>query len=114
MSACRSSLQVSNSLNTEGLKTARLLMVLSSISPLFIVWAIRGNRLIPDGYFVSFCALMVLAPNAFLWVRIQTAKGLRKTRDAAIRWSLLKGHRSASKRAVVESWMPKATDEHED
>ena len=32
----------------EGLKAARLLMVLSSISPLFILWAIRGNSLIPD------------------------------------------------------------------
>lgn len=75
---------MSNSLNTEGLKIARLLMVLSSISPLFIRWAIRGNKLIPDGYFVSFCALMVLGPNVFLWVRIQTAKGLRETRDIDI------------------------------
>ena len=36
--------------HNEGLKTARLLMVLSSILPLFILWAIRGNRLIPDHY----------------------------------------------------------------
>ena len=68
----------------EGLKIARLLMVLSSISPLFILWAVRGNRLIPDVYFVSFCALMVLVPNAFLWVRIQTAIGLQETRDIDI------------------------------
>jgi hypothetical protein len=58
----------------EGLKAARLLMVLSSISPLFILWAIRGNSLIPDRYFIGFCALMVVAPNAFLWLRIRTAK----------------------------------------
>jgi hypothetical protein len=75
---------MSNRSNTEGLKIARLLMVLSSISPLFILWAIRGNRLIPDGYFVSFCALMVLVPNVFLWVRIQTAMGLQETRDIDI------------------------------
>jgi len=43
----------------EGLRVARLLMVLSSISPLFILWAIRGNTLIPDRYFIAFCALMV-------------------------------------------------------
>lgn len=60
--------------NSEGLKAARLLMVLSSISPLFILWAIRGNSLIPDHYFIGFCALMVLLPNAFLWLRIRTAK----------------------------------------
>ena len=54
------------------------------MSPLFILWAIRGNRLIPDGYFISFCALMVVAPNAFLWVRMKTAKKLKETRDIAI------------------------------
>lgn len=58
----------------EGLKAARLLMVLSSISPLFILWAIRGNSLIPDQYFVGGCTLMVLLPNVFLWMRIRTAR----------------------------------------
>lgn len=59
--------------HSEGLKAARLLMVLSSISPLFILWAIRGNNLIPDRWFIGFCALMVVIPNAFLWLRIRTA-----------------------------------------
>ena len=54
----------------EGLKVARLLMVLSSISPLFIIWAIRGTRLIPDLYFVSGCILLVIVPNLFLWLRM--------------------------------------------
>jgi hypothetical protein len=58
----------------EGLRAARVLMVLSSISPLFILWAIRGNSLIPDRYFIGFCTLMVVGPNAFLWLRIRTAK----------------------------------------
>lgn len=58
----------------EGLKPARLLMVLSSISPLFILWAIRGTPIISDGVFISFCAIMVIVPNAFLLLRIRTAK----------------------------------------
>lgn len=62
------------STHREGLKAARLLMVLSSISPLFILWAIRGNSLIPDLWFIGFCALMVVVPNAFLWLRLRTAK----------------------------------------
>jgi hypothetical protein len=62
-----------SSTHNEGLKLARLLMVLSSISPLFILWAIRGNSLIPDHYFIAFCMLMVIVPNAFLWLRIQIA-----------------------------------------
>lgn len=68
----------------EGLRTARLLMVLSSISPLFIIWAIRGNRLIPDYYFISFCVAMVVVPYAFLGLRIWTARKLRERRELAV------------------------------
>ncbi len=69
---------------TEGLKAARLLMVLSSISPLFILWAIRGNSLIPDRCFVGFCTLMVVLPNAFLWLRIWTAKKQADKREIIV------------------------------
>lgn len=69
---------------SEGMRTARLLMVLSSISPLFILWAIRGNRLIPDRWFIGFCVLMVIAPNAFLWLRVRTASKLQEKREIVI------------------------------
>ena len=59
-------------------------MVLSSISPLFILWAIRGNKLIPDRYFLLFCAVMVIVPNAFLWLRIITAKKLEERRELVV------------------------------
>jgi hypothetical protein len=59
-------------------------MVLSSISPLFILWAIRGNSLILDRYFIGFCALMVVVPNAFLWLRIRTAKKQADKRDLTV------------------------------
>lgn len=68
----------------EGLNLARLLMVLSSISPLFVLWAIRGNCLMPDPLFIGLCAAMVVLPNAFLWWRIQTAKNLRETREIVV------------------------------
>ena len=68
----------------EGLKAARLLMVLSSISPLFILWAVRGNSLIPDRYFVGFCVLMVLLPNGFLWLRIRTTKKQADRRELTV------------------------------
>ena len=73
-----------NSGHHEGLKVARLLMVLSSISPLFILWAIRGNSLIPDLYFIAFCLLMVVAPNGFLWLRLRTARKNKDKRDLTI------------------------------
>lgn len=68
----------------EGMKAARLLMVLSSISPLFILWAVRGNSLIPDRYFVAFCSVMVVVPNAFLWLRVRTARRLQERRELAV------------------------------
>lgn len=70
--------------NSEGMKAGRLLMVLSSISPLFIIWAIRGNGLVSDRYFIAFCVLMVIVPNAFLWLRIRTAKKLQEKREIAV------------------------------
>lgn len=59
---------------SEGLPIARLMMVLSSISPLFILWAIRGNTVFPETWFLSFCGIMVLGPNLFLWRRVKKAK----------------------------------------
>lgn len=73
-----------NNTHREGLKAARLLMVLSSISPLFILWAIRGNGLIPDRYFIGFCALMVVVPNVFLWLRIWMAKKQADKREITV------------------------------
>lgn len=72
------------STHNEGLRMARLMMVLSSISPLFILWAIRGNCLIPDYYFIGFCALMVVLPNAFLWFRICSAKKNNDQREIVV------------------------------
>jgi len=69
---------------SEGLKAARLLMVLSSISPLFVLWAIRGNSLVPDPWFIGFCALMVVVPNAFLWLRIHAAKKQADKRELTV------------------------------
>lgn len=68
----------------EGLRVARLLMVLSSISPLFILWAIRGNPLIPDPWFTSLCGLMVVVPNVFLWLRIHRAKTVDDKRELVV------------------------------
>lgn len=63
---------------------ARLLMVLSSVSPLFILWAIRGTTIVPDAYFLTFCILMVIVPNAFLWLRIATAKKNHEQRELVV------------------------------
>jgi len=49
-------------------------MVLSSLSPLFVLWAIRGNDLVRDRWFVSICAAFAILPTIALWWRIRTAR----------------------------------------
>lgn len=68
---------------SEGLSLARLLMVLSSMSPLFILWAIKGGTIkgIPELYFLAFCAFFVLVPNLFLWWRIRQVKRRKDKRE---------------------------------
>lgn len=68
----------------EGLRIARLLMVLSSISPLFVLWAIRGNTLVDDWYLWLFCVFMIVVPNGFLWLRLKTAIRLGEKRELTV------------------------------
>lgn len=68
----------------EGLKPARLMMVLSSISPLFVLWAIRGNTLIPNTYFLAFCGVMIVIPNCFLLLKLRTAKKNKETAEIIV------------------------------
>lgn len=67
-----------------GMRVARLILVFSSISPLFILWAFRGSKVIPDPLLVSFCALAVLLPNGFLWLRVRTAVKQRVIREIVV------------------------------
>ena len=68
----------------EALGTGRLLMVLSSFSPLFVLWAIRGDSPLPDRWFIGLCTLMVIIPNAYVLWRIAVAKGLHEVRELVI------------------------------
>ena len=67
-------------------------MVLSSLSPLFILWAVRGNELIPEFYFIIACALMVVVPNVFLQWRIWKARKDNDKRELTA--GTLENHRS--------------------
>ena len=66
---------------SEGLKIARLMMVISSLSPLFVLWAIRGNSYIPDSILYIICGVFVLVPLCILQLRIMVAKKGRDTRE---------------------------------
>ncbi len=69
---------------SEGLGVARLLMVLSSVSPLFVLWAIRGSHVIPDRWLIPACLAFIVVPNGFLWLRIRAAKRHNERRSLKI------------------------------
>lgn len=66
-------------------------MVLASMSPLFILWAFRGNDVFPNRYFIPFYAFMDIFPNFFLLLRLRTAIRLNEKRD--IRIGRIEDHR---------------------
>jgi hypothetical protein len=57
----------------EGLKAVRLMMVLSSLSPLFFLWAVRGLSCIEDHWLWLTCAMLIIGPNLVLLWRIRVA-----------------------------------------
>src|SRR6266487_3375410 len=77
-------MQVQSARPSEGLKLARFLMVLSSVSPLFVLWALRGSRVVEDRWLVTVCLLFIVIPNGFLWLRISTAKRNKELRKLTV------------------------------
>ena len=62
------------SLPKEAFQFMRLVMVLSSMAPLFLLWAVRGSSLIPNYYFIPGCLLIATVPTLLLLLRIRIAK----------------------------------------
>ena len=59
-------------------------MVLSSLSPLFVLWSIRGNSLFPNSYFTVVCLLLATLPTAFLLLRIHVARKNKELRELLV------------------------------
>jgi hypothetical protein len=65
-------------MHKEAFQFTRLIMVLSSMAPLFLLWAVRGSSLLPNLYFIPGCLIVATVPTLLLMRRIQLAK---KTND---------------------------------
>ena len=50
-----------------GLPIARLLMVIGSLAPLFLLWAIRSAPPIRDRYWIAICIFLAVIPNLVLF-----------------------------------------------
>src|SRR5260370_33420167 len=59
-------------------------MVLSSSAALFVLWAIRGTKLVPDKWFISGCAVVIVVPSLFLWLRIRAAIKHQEKRELVV------------------------------
>lgn len=51
----------------ESLPFVRLILVWSSLSPVFLLWAIRGTKAVDERYFTAVCLFLFLAPTLALW-----------------------------------------------
>jgi hypothetical protein len=58
----------------EGLRFVRLMMVISGLTPLFVLWAIRGMQPVPDKWLIVSCATLVIVPNCVLLLRFTIAR----------------------------------------
>jgi len=58
----------------EGLPFVRLMMIISSLTPLFLLWAVRGMQPIPDKWIFVSVAILTLFPNGVLLARLIIAK----------------------------------------
>jgi hypothetical protein len=67
----------------EGLRFVRLMMVVSSLTPLFLLWAVRGMQPVPDRWLMCICAALITIPNVVLVVRLKLAmmRGDMRTLD---------------------------------
>lgn len=70
--------------NREGLGLLRVILVISSISPLFVLWAVKGVVLLPDRYFVSVCLFLAIVPSIILLYRERIATKQRDTHPLQI------------------------------
>ena len=61
----------------EGLPFVRLAMIVSSLAPLFVLWAVRGSCPIPDNWLIAFCIALIVLPNAVLLMRLWVARRRR-------------------------------------
>lgn len=69
----------------EGLGGIRFLLVWSSLSPVFLLWAIRGVDTIRDAVWVPICIALFLLPSVLLFFFFRRAKKQQNDKTITIR-----------------------------
>ena len=68
----------------DGLSFVRFILVWSSLSPVFILWAIRGTKAIDQRIFTLACLILFLAPTLVLWFFWNRAKVKNAVRTVTV------------------------------
>lgn len=68
----------------EGLELTRFILVWSSLSPVFVLWAIRGVDAIEDKYWIPICVVLFLLPTLVLWLILRQARKSENTKTINI------------------------------
>lgn len=72
------------SANNEGLGLVRLVLVWSSLSPVFLLWAVRGVAPISDSIWVPACAFLFILPTVILFWIFRRAKANRNEKTISV------------------------------
>lgn len=75
---------MSNKKADEGLELTRFILVWSSLSPVFVLWAIRGVDAIQDKYWIPICVALFLLPTLILWAILRQARKAENTKTIHI------------------------------
>lgn len=70
--------------NRQSLSGLRFFLVLGSIAPLFLLWAIRGNQLIPDIWLIPVCVFLIAVPNIVLIRRRNVVRRERVKKEISV------------------------------
>lgn len=62
----------------------RIVLIFSNLSPVFILWAIRGVEFIPDTIFIPACLAVFLIPNIFLFWLLSCWNGKEHIKNITI------------------------------
>ncbi|TBZ36440.1 hypothetical protein E0H36_05290 [Rhizobium leguminosarum bv. viciae] len=73
-----------NKIAYEGLEITRFILVWSSLSPVFVLWAIRGVAAISDWYWIPVCVGLFLLPSLILWWILRQARNSENTKTILI------------------------------
>jgi hypothetical protein len=68
----------------EGLEITRFILVWSSLSPVFVLWAIRGVAAISDLYWIPVCLVLFLLPSLILWWILRRSRNSENTKTILI------------------------------